>query len=345
MFASTASLDSPAGPIQLPDLQVDGVVRSYSGSLPPGSCPVRSIRVKRHEGLMVKIQTASGRRLVVTPDHRMLVRVTPGGEAPDVYLVVRDGVGAYLGLAPRDLLSRLESSLQYDTLEDGASRIREKLWILSASTSLRQARYLQHRQSLRYGLPVHDLDPRLGRGQPDFRMVERLLREIETQGRVRKLMEAHQLPADRPHLLRTMASRGELERLSFYDVAYFSGPGGKHQLCSGTLEQARSSSGFETFSTTREIDQRVRELRREKPWDLSERMRLGSARLHHFVWPASLLRPGMELPMVDGDRLIPDMVTTCLMEEDPQDVFEVETDTQDPVLAGGLMVGPGAGLQ
>lgn len=344
MFASSVSLDSPSGAIPVPELDISGTLHAYSGGLPLAACEVQSIRVKRHESAMVKIQTASGRRLAVTPEHRLLVRVIPGGEAPDLYLVVREGVGAYLGLAPREVLSRLDSALDYHTLEDGASRVREKLWIVASTTSTKQARYLQHLNSLRYGLPVHDLDPRLGRGQPDFRMIERLLREIETDGRARMLMEAHHLPSDRPHLLRTMASRAELERMAFNDVAYFSGPGGKHQLCSGTLEQARSATGFETFVTTREIDQRVRELRRERTWDLSSRMRLGSTRAHHFVWPAALLRPGMELPLVHDGRVAADMVTSCHLEEDPQDVFDIETVTLDPVVADGLLVGAGGDL-
>src|SRR5581483_6168209 len=140
----------------------------------------------------VRVLTEQGYKVTVTPDHLFFVQLKAARVFYDLFLVHREGLGFVLSMGNGQLRDLTESTILYERQRDGAPSVSEKLWILSTHRSLPQATYVEQLLSIRYGLPVFALDPRLRRQGLSDELLVRLLKEVDTTARASRLLrDAH----------------------------------------------------------------------------------------------------------------------------------------------------------
>jgi DNA helicase-2/ATP-dependent DNA helicase PcrA len=181
--------------------------------------PARVLRVHRSTAsLGVAITTASGRRVVSTPDHvhfaGFLLGRTP--QLHMTYLMWKRNRGFRIGT------SRTYTNGQVKSVVGVAQRLRhetaDRAWVISTHVSEAEARYAEALLSIRYGLPTLPFSARLYKGSTgrtlvgDQALLDRLFAEHDTGDAGRRVLADAGLFLDHPHFQAGTYTKTEVRR-------------------------------------------------------------------------------------------------------------------------------------
>jgi DNA helicase-2/ATP-dependent DNA helicase PcrA len=302
-------------------------------------------------------ETASGRRITVTANHKMFCWVPRGqGSFTYVYLMERRDLGWWIGVTS-DLAGRL-------SLERSADRIVG----LRACRSEVEARCLEALWSAEYSIPTLPVEPRNARTAVG-ESFERLLREVDTRKNAERLaadlgvsLEAHHFALGSAHrdgrppvkVILTMCHRRygfeergrgfqelpvihavSLETTAPEVLARLRGAG-------VPLRKARDGWVFRTASTSiREIGAAAEFLRDLTDGILEARFGVGTTNSRHaeaLVMPAGNVLPGHCLPVWRDGRVVYEPVRTVSDDVRSSTVYDLEVTRTHNFVVDGIVV-------
>jgi hypothetical protein len=360
LFVKEASLLSTKGPVRAGSLIGQETLLGYAGVARLASMGISGLRYRSHNSQVIRVVTEQGHRVTTTPDHQFLVQLKPSNVFYDVFLVLREGMGYVLGVGHGQLRDLSESTVLYERqLEDKPSVV-EKIWMISSHKNLAQASYIEQLLSIRYGLPVFAIDPRLRRHGLSQELVERLLTEVDTHSRAERLLKDALLSPQLPHFKRKLLTSQDQARLHYLDgILYepleqrYKGTGTHRHVIrivpfSDGVRFDRDRIRYlgagevrtEVFERQQDLERRLNAHLRDAFTDTQRRVVL-PLRRPFFMWPASYLREGMILPTYDGSRYHEDTITQITNVDHRGDVVEVELEGSCQLVAGGIVVGTG----
>ena len=290
-----------------------------------GSGEFRPARVSRvHRGAarqgLIKVSTAKGRTISATADHIHFADVLVGESRQRhyVYLMQKLGVGFRLGVSQIYTAGQRRPMLGFKQrcLQEHA----DALWLLASFESEPEAREIEHRLSLRYGITTLPFVARKGKSTgglvQDQERLNRLHSDLAQSHRAADLLSEYGLDADRPHH-QPQAVAGRRRNLTVTYYADRRGTTPMHRVSLSGNDPAdrdavralglsarvykRNAANWRYESSFRDM-QRVEEVRDT----LAQRFNLAIVRKANLLGrgmtlhPARSLRPGMVMVGEDG---------------------------------------------
>jgi DNA helicase-2/ATP-dependent DNA helicase PcrA len=337
------------------DIQEGDEVVAGSGWGAAGLARVEAVRRSRHDGIVVRIETADGRVLRATPNHMVFARTDPDPNRYYVYLMYQERLGYRIGVT-RGVGSGDDKARVPGYRQRTNHEVADRLWILAACSSLAEARYLESYFAAQYGLPTmvfHVRGRRMAVGQEH---VDRLYADIDTRARAERLMTDLKLFADYPHHRPGAITRGELSRkivhfTMFGDTRPHRWHEHRIQLVSSDTKiweaislVARPRPGkrrtWRVETSRKDYDKGLdlaRALCEVGSLDLVRRARLTASKAFHFM-PASHVRPGMIVPVLDGETIREVEVESVEFESYRGDVYDLTVENLRNYVASGVVV-------
>jgi hypothetical protein len=357
VFLPDTQLLTARGPVRAGALASGEKILGYTGPPRLAALPVARLRTRSHDGPVILLVTESNFRIRLTPDHPVFVQLKPTKSLYDLFLIKREGLGFVLSMARGQLRDLTESTILYERRRDGLPSVHEKIWIVATHHSLPSALYVEQLLSLRYGLPVFALDPRLRRQGLTEAMLERILAEVDTAGRAARLLKDAWLSEAAPHFQRKLLSARDLMRLHYLDGMFYEGVGARGQPGAGYRHVLRiyplgdgvrferdhirlltpGGPVTECFDRPEQLRKRLAAHARDVFADPHRRITL-PLRRPFFIWPASYVRQGMLVATFDGSGFHEDAIRSTQLVDHAGDVLEVELEGGAQVVASGLLV-------
>ena len=325
----------------------------------------RTHRSTRSGGIAVT--TASGRRIVSTPEHVHFAGFKPGytPQLHMTYLMWKGGVGFRVGT------SRTYTNGQRRSIAGPAMRMNQEhadaTWVVSVHLSDAEARLAETILSLEYGLPTLPFVARPpsggGRGLvTDQALLDDLFGQLDTESSGRRLLDEHGLSFEHPHFSAATTTNGSRVRRRV-SVSLCGDPRGgrpQHRLAlfgyddvgRQRLERLglsvrpahKGSSGwrYETsHARMADVHDRVALLQRELGASVRYTARLagrnglvGKERNSLPFMPASAVRPGMVMVDERGEL---DVVERVEAVELDRPVYDLDVERTNNFVANGLV--------
>jgi DNA helicase-2/ATP-dependent DNA helicase PcrA len=314
----------------------------------------------------IAITTASGRRLLSTPEHMHFAGFKPG-RTPQLhmtYLMWKRGVGFRIGV------SRTYTNGQRQWLAGPAMRMNaehaDAVWVVSVHSAETDARVAETLLSLRYALPTLPFVAR-PRGAAagvvgSQEALERVFAELDTEIGGRGLLEDEGLSLEHPHFTAATTTAGSRTRRRLTVALCGDARGGRplHRISlfgydeegRQALEQIgislrpayRGSPGwrFETSSADlSRLAQTIEEIRSVLPISVRYTARLGVSengtgkeRNSLPFMPASAVRPGMVMIDERGEYDVVESVERVQLD---QPVYDLDVERTHNFVANGLL--------
>jgi hypothetical protein len=347
MFPPGTLLQSDAGPIDVRRLDGHEKLQVFSWSNQPRYRPIRRVFMANSPGKVFCISTASGRRFCATPDQPFAVRVEPSHQYHDLFLAKREGLGFFLVIGNGLFRDSLENRILFKR-QDSASK--ESVWLLSSHLNPFQATYEQMLLSCQYGIPNFPSGSRKGERILPEEMFRRLLIEVNTFARARRLLQDRHLDEELPQWLMRTLPESELPHRRLMDVVYFAGENGSHRIALHPLSERLRVAGeklrhlmtrqvhSEEVAERSAVAERVEKARKDPFVDVQERVRLAGTK-PYFLMPLSYARPGMLCVTTSPEAAKEEHLEQALMERYEGPVYGIELEGDEPLVAGGVVMG------
>jgi DNA helicase-2/ATP-dependent DNA helicase PcrA len=320
---------TPGGPVPVERIARGATVVAASGggASAPGEVDARMER--HYSGPALRLETASGREVRLTPNHLVFARTRVDPEVHCVYLMHRRGLGYRIGIT-RGVRARRGG----DRVSGLAVRVNQeradRAWILATCESESEARFLEALWASRYGIPTVVFHPRGRRIALTQEQIDRLYAELDTEAGAERLLADRLMSPEYPHHVPPAVVRGESER-RLVDVTLFGDPRDyqgrpwrDHRIqlvTSGEPVRERVSARFPTRAG-KQGTWRVETARKhhDDAWSYARRLAAeveGEVRIHgrlcapsgegtarsgtFSLMPAGHVHPGMEMAVLGPD--------------------------------------------
>ncbi|MBI3893282.1 MAG: hypothetical protein HY303_17325 [Candidatus Wallbacteria bacterium] len=318
--------------------------------LPSGKAGFRAIKrvyMGSAPGKLFCLQTSTGRRFCATPDQPLPYGLQVTRLFHDLMLVKREGLGFFLVVANGLFRDNVETRILFKRQEPQS---KESVWLLSANLSANQANYEQALLSCQYGIPMFPTGTRKGERTMPEELFRRLLIEVNTFARARRLLADRHLDEELPHWLMRALPEAELPHRQLLDVVYFGGDDARHAVNRHPLGESLRITGeklrnlmtrqvrLESLPNRQEVAERIEAARKDPFADVQERVRLGLAK-PYFLMPLAYARPGMVCVAWTPDGLREDPIEQALLERYEGPVYGIDLEGDEPLVAGGLVMG------
>ena len=358
MFTPETLVETPEGVRLVRDLRAGDEVWAYGGATRPVAVPVLSNQSVRWDGYVACLQTAGGFYGRFTDRHPVYGGFRASKRYFDLFLVERQGLGFYLGLANGSFRDLVRSPFSYELLDKGSDLI-ERLWLLRSLEDEEEALFEENWIGLEAGLPTFDLEPGIRGLSSDSRAFARLLEEVPTAWRAQRLLEHWGLQIDQAHFERKLIGPGGRRHRRFVEACAFwsaehQGPAileARHRLevvpftegirvSRDRITQITPGSVLvESFETLAQMEQKSRTSWSKSHSDVLHSLALAGQSHRAFRWRASYLRPGMKIPTFDEGRLDLDEIKRVDRLHYAGDLFALQLVDQGLPSIAGLIVG------
>lgn len=217
-FPAGSLVETHSGAKKIEDIKKGDVVRSASGYGATGYFPVTAQKKFKYSGELVQIQTESGKKLRVTPNHLLFARwgVT---DSYFVYLMYAAGSGYRIGLAKG---TRFDGKKHDIGLRVRANQERaDRMWILAVADTRSEAILQEALFSYKYGIPMMVFHALSNRSMSlTQEQIDQLYAEIDTTERAQKLMAEVGLVFEYPHFLPQATTRNGRKRVNMNVVLF-----------------------------------------------------------------------------------------------------------------------------
>jgi DNA helicase-2/ATP-dependent DNA helicase PcrA len=344
----------------------DEVLSCYGSGVFAAASVTHVHRASRRAG--IAIVTASGRRIVSTPEHTHFAGFKTG-RTPQLhmtYLMWKAGSGFRIGK------SQTYSNGRRGPLAGPAMRLNgehaDACWVVSVHSSDAEARLAETLLSLRYQLPTLPFLARAYAARParglvsDQRLLDSVFASVDTETGGRTLLREHGLSFDHPHFSAATTTSGKRlrRRLSISLCGDRRGGGPQHRLAlfgydedgRQALERAglstrpayKGSTGWRVEKSHADFARLIETVERiEEVLDVSVRFTARLAAQEGEVskernslpfMPASAVRPGMVMVNDTGEFDVIESVETVTLEGP---VYDIDVERTHNFVANGLV--------
>ena len=349
---------TPSGPKSIESLREGDAILAGSGWGKGAVARVSKIATRHHEGTLCRIRLRSGRVLEATPNHVCFGRLDAVRGMNYVYLMWKRDKGFRIGTTS-GVRSRRDGDLANGIQIRTNQEVADAIWILHACSDGAEARYHEQLLSVRYGIPTMVFHVRGRRMAIDQDWIDRLFGAIDTQAAAERLMRDLDIDPRFPHHRPYALMRGAISRRVVWFTMFGDPrphtlrPWHEHrvQIVSSDAslrEEAQTRfrvrpgqrSTWRIETSRKDYDQGL-ELARSicelGDVDLVKRARLTPGKAF-FLTPASHLRAGMIVPVLEGNAVIEDVVESVSTESYDGIVYDLSIDDLRNFSAGGVLV-------
>ncbi len=339
-----------------------------AGRLAPAAAaaPLR----RDYRGPVVTVRTRQGFELTATPNHLVFGRIIPQPDLHYVYLMHRRGVGYRIGRT-RGVRSRTPGGADSGLSLRLNGEVADCLWVVAASADEAEIACLEQLYAFTYGIPTTVFHVRGRRMQIAQAHVDRIFREIDTEGRAHRLLGDLGMFPEYPHLRSGAVIRGQTtRRLVHFTMfgdgrAYLHRPWADHRVqlvTSGDALRTRVEHEYRTRESRAAV-WRVETARRDYDagWHMARHLAAivdgdpvlracvtepagrhatrGSRSRHvHLVLPLGHLHRGMGLAVVRDGRVVDDEVVSRSTGHYEGPVFDLDVPDLRTYVANGVLV-------
>jgi ATP-dependent DNA helicase UvrD/PcrA len=322
------------------------------------SALVEDVRRNPYDGMIVRIRTEDGRELLATPNHMMFGRFELDSAKYYVSLMYQQRLGYRIGLTKGMRAADAQTTIpgfQQRTNHESADR----LWILATCGSRAEAQYLEMYFATQYGLPTMVFHVRGRRMTITQQHVDRLYDEVDTRLRAKQLMADLLLFEEYPHhragahhpVGAASGSRKVLNFTMFGDPRPHRWHEHRIQIISSDMALWERVAAIKKPRPGKRQTWRVETSRKDYDSGLAlakqlaeagevevvRRARLTPGKAFRFM-PASHLRAGMTVPVLDGNQVRETRVVSVLFERYQGYVYDLAVKDLRNFSAGGLLV-------
>lgn len=211
-------IETIAGPKKIEDISQGEMVRSASGYSKSGHFKVLRQKKFSYEGEVIHIRTASGKKLVCTPNHLLFTRWDKT-DSYFVYLMYARDKGFRIGVAKG---SRFDGKKHDIGLRVRANQERADLmWIIKVCETREEALYIEALTAYQYGIPMLVFHAYNNRGMLfSQKYIDAIYANIDTQQRAQILMKDLNLSLDYPHFVPQGTTRHGRQRVNVNMVLF-----------------------------------------------------------------------------------------------------------------------------
>lgn len=180
------------------DVTVGELVLSGSGRCKSTYMPVTNVSSKYVEEEIVRIETASGKKIAGTLNHIGFAKIPDDiGDKQYIYLMYKHGLGFRVGQT-KSLRSGnigLRNGIKVRLMQEGG----DKIWVLKVVNSYEEAVYYENLYSYKYSLPQYIFNDKYVNGALGDTGIKRLHDELGSIGNGYRLLEEFGLDFNYPH--------------------------------------------------------------------------------------------------------------------------------------------------
>ena len=348
-------IETPEGPVPIEQIREGAQVVGATGWGSTGAARVEAVRQSCFDGTLVSIRTEGGQELRATPNHVLFARLDPDPKRHYVYLMHRERLGYRVGIT-RGVRSGDEKAIVSGFQITTKQEVADKLWILAASESVGEARYLESYFAAQYGLPTMVFHVRGRRMVLTQDHVDRFYRDIDTHAPAERLMADLLLYPEYPHHRPGAITRGGVSRrivhfTMFGDRRPYRWHEHRVQLVSSdaatrdavsltTRTRAGKGRAWRVETARRDYDKGLEfahGLARVGDMEVVRRARLTAHRAFQFM-PASHVRPGMVVPILEAGTVREARVASVDFRRHCGSVYDLTIENLRNYAAGGIAV-------
>lgn len=323
---------------------------------------VKRVIKNKYLGEIINIETKSGKKISLTPNHIIFAKLTLSENKFYVYLMYRRDKGFRIGQA-KSIRSNSNGEKAVGLLVRCNQEKADKIWVLKICDSKREASFWEVYYSSKYGIPTIvflTCGRKLAIEQGD---INKIFKEINTEERAEKLFEETGLYLDYPHYLPQGTTRNNSERDRININLYMFGdrrksilhPWGMSRVSINTtdidLKNKLQSSGFKTRKGKRgdwrleimrldygEVEKIAEKIKTLKPNLTIVRSIFVTKNKKMFFHPASNIITGMIIATIKKNEIIEDVVSKVKIEKYSGNVYDLNIDKIHNYIANGVVV-------
>jgi len=354
-----ARVQTPEGPRPIGEIRAGDRVIAGSGWGGSATAVVEKVMQRTHRGHLLRVRLRSGRELELTPNHLCFGRLDPLPGMHYVYLMWRRDKGYRLGTTS-GVRSSKGGALLNGVMVRTNQEVADAVWIAHACRDLGEARYHEQLYSVRYGIPTMVFHVRGRRMSVDQEWVDRLFDETDSESGAERLMRDQVLDPRFPHHRPFALVRSGFNRRTVWFTMFGDPrprqlrPGHEHRVQLVTsdpeLRRRAEARGFPVregrkgtwrIETSRKDYDAGNELAESicglDSLSLVSRARLSPDKPFHFM-PASHLKLGMTVPVLDGEAVVEDVVQSVERVPYEGDVYDLSVPALRNFSAEGMVV-------
>lgn len=320
---------------------------------------VSSTKKSSYKGKLVRIKTAANREFVCTPNHLLFARWDKT-ESYFVYLMHSEKKGFRIGCA---------KGTRYDGKRDDIGlRVRanqeraDRMWILRVCESREEARFQEALLSYTYGIPMtlfHAFENRSMTLTQE--RIDALYQAIDTATRAKQLMQDEDISYEFPHFVPQSTVRNGIKRLTINVVLF----GDKRTTTRSSWSASRLSvnttdrndlAAFETLGynvragksgTYRteihkldfgSIETTLEQVLRQTKSDFRVSKYAFMTDKKFAFTPSAHIRPGMLVPVVEGENVVEDQITEVGTEAYEGNIYDIDIEKVHNYVASDVVV-------
>lgn len=346
MLPAGTEVVTTKGPVDVRGLSGSEELQVLTGPGELGFRKLKRIWYREPAGEIACFQTSSGARFCTSLDQPFCIGLDSRVQPHDLFLVKRSGLGFFLALGHGTLRENPETRIIFHRSKESAT---EAVWLLGSYATHDEAQYNQQLTSCRHGLPVLPRTGRPGeRGLPD-ELFRRLLIEVNTFVRGRRLLNETGMSETLPFWLVRRLPRPRMEGRRLMDIVAFAS-GSSHVVTlhpmggSGRVEgrrlrhMAARRAAAESFESLDELVSGTEEQRSDKHVDVQVRVR-ATAGKPLFVMPAAYAREGMRVACLNAEGLTDERLQRITRERFQGAIYGLALEEDLPLVANGLVLG------
>jgi DNA helicase II / ATP-dependent DNA helicase PcrA len=348
-FPADTPVATSTGTRPIGSLAIGDKVVGADGTSVPQLGTVSHVHRSPYDGPLVRVNLGD-RELAATPWHIVPTRVTFDPTSHVVYLMYREGMGYRIG---RTTAMRSTGKGAFDV----GFRVRsnqehaDATWVLAVCGSLAEAAFTESLLATQYGIPTscfHDNGRRLAMSQDQ---IDRLFASIDTDTRVKTLMDERLVHIDFPHHRPQNGERRQTLNLTMFSDTRSNARYHRVQWSSNRIDIAQrlSAAGFSVrvgkgansrFETSRKDYTEALALAKSvaQVGGLDIKRRLMVDGVIYDYMPIAHLHPGMTVLVQDGDRFAERVVQRTEVDHYVGEVVDIQVDNLHTYVAGGVLV-------
>jgi DNA helicase-2/ATP-dependent DNA helicase PcrA len=346
MFAPDAKVLCSNKRIAISEIREESMISGASGWGNTSITRVKDVFVNYdHKIPLFKITTARGASIRCTPDQLCFGRINPLLRHYTLYLHERSSLGFRIGVSSdlmRDLIAM--QNLQQDLFNQ--PDLIDRIWIIETTANLPNSTFMENYAVFKYGLPNVCFSSR----QPDSDLSDEMIRElfnnIDTPSRAKKLLIDWHMFIEHPHITMRLSSSNNAVSNAIQFILFggneMSKRAGRYShliQIDGSLEQnhaehknfkrKQGKHGLWYLEITRddleEAELFVKTLSHLDSLEVVKKIQL-SRRAPFYILPASHLKPGMLVPILNNKGIIEeDSVATVEIEDYKGPLYNLQT--------------------
>ena len=353
-------VETDGGLKKIETIKSGSTVRSASGYGATEFFKVTDNKKFKYSGKIITIKTVSGKTISTTPNHLLFAKWEKTTDY-FVYLMYSRAMGYRIGITKG---TRFDGKKDDIGLRIRANQERaDRMWVLKICSDRQEAMYYEALFAYQYGVPMMVFNASTDRKlHLDQNQINSLYKSIDTKDRAEKMMKEMNIMFDYPHFFPQATTRNGLKRVNLNAVMFgdkrttVTSPWSASRLSVNTTDIADLDVFKDLGYTVRhgeagtyrseihnldysKIEQILSDIKTVVGDETLYVRKYGFMTNETFLFmPASQIHPGMSLPVLQGELLIPDQVVSVTNEDYDGYVYDIDVDKVHNYIAGGIAV-------